>query len=258
MRLPFLRKARNQRNRQPVPIAVPTMTAASLAAVYHGDRVGGDCYDFLRVAPHLVLFGLLDVAGRFDENRGIVSAAQDTFRSLGTELFSRDDVNEANSMIELSLQLNRAIMDAAGGVRSCPAFVGCFNESLGTICYSNAGHTPALLRDATGVTLLPATGLPFGLFSHVTHDAPTAALEPGAAMLLVSRGVTEGKKNGEEFGLDRVKSVLLHSTLENAESICGEVLDASEKFTRKAYFENDVTALVLLRAAAAKAAVLAP
>jgi serine phosphatase RsbU (regulator of sigma subunit) len=258
MRLPFLRTARNQGKRHPVLIAVPKMTAASLAAVYHGDRVGGDCYDFLRVAPHLVLFGLLDVAGRFDENRGIVSAAQDTFRRLGIKLFSRDDINEANAMIELSLRLNRAIMEAAGGVRSCPAFVGCFNESLGTICYSNAGHTPALLRDSTGVILLPATGLPFGLFSHVTHDAPTAALEPGAAMLLVSRGVTEGKKNGEEFGLERVKSVLLHSNLENAERVCSEVLDASEKFTRKAHCENDVTALVLLRAAAAKAVSLAP
>jgi serine phosphatase RsbU (regulator of sigma subunit) len=230
------------------------MTTASMAAVYHGDRVGGDFYDFLRVAPHLVLFGLLDVAGRFQENQSIVSAAQHTFRSLGLELFSRDDINEANAMIELSLQLNRTIMDAAGGVRSCPAFVGCFNESLGTVCYSNAGHTPALLRDSTGIALLPATGLPFGLFSHVTHDAPTTALEPGAAMLLVSRGVTEGKKNGEEFGLDRVKSTLLKADVKSAEELCGRVLDASEQFTNKPSAENDVTALVLLRAAAAKAA----
>ena len=230
------------------------MTTASMAAVYHGDRVGGDFYDFLRVAPHLVLFGLLDVAGRFQENQSIVSAAQHTFRSLGLELFSRDDINEANAMIELSLQLNRTIMEAAGGVRSCPAFVGCFNESLGTVCYSNAGHTPALLRDSTGIALLPATGLPFGLFSHVTHDAPTTALEPGAAMLLVSRGVTEGRKNGEEFGLDRVKSTLLKADVKSAEELCGKVLDASEEFTNKPRAENDVTALVLLRAPAAKAA----
>jgi serine phosphatase RsbU (regulator of sigma subunit) len=230
------------------------MTTASMAAVYHGDRVGGDFYDFLRVAPHPVLFGLLDVAGRFQENQSIVSAAQHTFRSLGLELFSRDDINEANAMIELSLQLNRTIMDAAGGVRSCPAFVGCFNESLGTVCYSNAGHTPALLRDSTGIALLPATGLPFGLFSHVTHDAPTTALEPGAAMLLVSRGVTEGRKNGEEFGLDRVKSTLLKADVKSAEELCGKVLDASEEFTNKPRAENDVTALVLLRAPAAKAA----
>lgn len=234
------------------------MASASIAAVYHGDRVGGDFYDFLKVTPHLVLFGLLDVAGRSQENHSIVSAAQHTFRSLGMELFSRDDINEANAMIELSLQLNRTIMDAAGGVRPCPAFVGCFNESLGTVCYSNAGHTPALLRDSTDITSLPATGLPFGLFSHVTHDAPTAALEPGAVMLLVSRGVTEGRKNGEEFGLDRVKAVLSQANTTNAEELCNEVLDAAEHFTEKPRLENDVTVLVLLREAVAKVATPAP
>ena len=230
------------------------MNAASMAAVYHGERVGGDFYDFVRVAPHLVLFGLLDVAGTHHENESIVSAAQKTFRSVGLQLFSRDDINEANAMIELSLQLNRTIMSAAAGVRSCPAFVGCYNESLGTVCYSNAGHTPALLRDSTGITPLPATGLPFGLFSHVTHDAPTAALEPGAALLLVSRGVTEGKANGEEFGLARVELVFLQASITSAEQLCSQILDAAEGFTKKLRADNDVTALALLRAAVAKAA----
>ena len=254
MRLLFQKNGKTAIKPQSSPLVVPSMASASMAALYRGDHVGGDFYDFLRVAPHLVLFGLLDVAGQFQENRSIVSAAQRTFRGLGMELFSRDDINEANSMIELSLQLNRTIMEASGGVRSCPAFVGCFNESLGTVCYSNAGHTPALLRDSTGITLLAATGLPFGLFSHVTHDAPTAALEPGAAMLLVSRGVTEGRRNGEEFGIDRVRSAFLKADITNAEKICSTILDASEQFTRKPRAENDVTALVLLRAVA-KAAV---
>lgn len=256
MRLPFRRKT-NSNQRKPAPIAVPAMNAASMAAVYHGDRVGGDFYDFVRVAPHLVLFGLLDVAGKHQENQSIVSAAQKTFRYVGLQLFSRDDINEANAMIELSLQLNRTIMSAAAGVRSCPAFVGCYNESLGTVCYSNAGHTPALLRDSTGITPLPATGLPFGLFSHVTHDAPTAALEPGAALLLVSRGVTEGRANGEEFGLSRVEAVLAQAAITSAEQLCGEILDAAEQFTKKPHADNDVTALALLRAAVAKAAGLA-
>jgi serine phosphatase RsbU (regulator of sigma subunit) len=257
MRAPFLRKpgrSQSQSKSKSAPIAIPAMNAASMAAVYHGERVGGDFYDFLRVAPHLVLFGLLDVAGRHRENQNIVSAAQKTFRTVGLRLFSRDDINEANAMIELSLQLNRTIMNSAAGVRSCPAFVGCYNEALGTVCYSNAGHTPALLRDSAGITALPATGLPFGLFSHVTHDAPTAALEPGAALLLVSRGVTEGRKNGEEFGLARVQAALAHAHIKTAEQLCTEILNAAEHFTRKPQADNDVTALALLRAAIAKAA----
>lgn len=238
------------------PIKVPSIAGAELAAVYHGERRGGDFYDFVRVAPHLVLFGLLDVAGRNKENRPIVVAAQQTFRQAGHTLFSRDDINESDSMIELSLEINRSIMDAARGVRSCPAFVGCYNESVGTICYSNAGHTPALLRDHSGITELPATGLPFGLFSHVTHDAPTVALPPGAALLLVSRGVTEAKRRREEYGLNRVRQSLTECDLSNAEQLCTAILNAAEQFTHKPPTHNDVTALALVRTASAMAAAM--
>jgi len=239
-------------------MSVPAMVGADLAAIYHGERIGGDFYDFLRVSPNRILFGLLDVAGRHKENLGIVSAAQKRFRELGPGLFSGQDINEADAMIELSLQLNRIILEAAGGVRSCPAFVGCYNEDLGTICFSNAGHTPALLRDAAGIVRLPATGLPFGLFSHVTHDASTVALRDGAAILLVSRGVTESKRNGEEFGLERVEAAFEQTSLLGAEQICTYILDAVEQFTRVSPRHNDVTALALSRHATSQPGTTTP
>ena len=70
----------------------------------------------------------------------------------------------------LSLEINRAIMEAAGGVRCAPAFLGCYNDVLGTFCYINAGHTPALLKDRDGLVSLESSGFPLGLFSHATHE----------------------------------------------------------------------------------------
>src|SRR5208337_1513122 len=115
----------------PVTSEIPELHGAELASVYYGRRMAGDFYDFIRVGPNRVLFGLLDVAGGLEDTRAIVSAAQRTFRTAGTELFARKDVNEADNMMELCLQLNQAILKAAGGVRSCPAFAGCYDESLG-------------------------------------------------------------------------------------------------------------------------------
>jgi Stage II sporulation protein E (SpoIIE) len=97
-----------------------------------------------------------------------------------------------------------------GGLRRCPAFIGCYSEDLGTVCYANAGHTPGLLRDQTGITLLEATGLPLGLFSHTTQSAATCHLLPGAALVAVSRGIIEADmieadNQIAEFGLDGVK-----------------------------------------------------
>jgi len=139
----------------------PELREAQMAAASYGPRMGCDLHDYVRVSPSRVLFALLDVAGRLDQNRAIISAAQSTFRNCGRQLLNKDDANEADAMIDLCVQMNRAILKAATRVCPCPAFAGCFNESLGTVCYVSAGHTPALLRDSTGITELGATGLPF-------------------------------------------------------------------------------------------------
>jgi serine phosphatase RsbU (regulator of sigma subunit) len=206
------------------------------------------------VSPERVLFGLLDVAGRRETNQIILSAAQNIFRTLGTELFSRLDINESEAMTELCLRLNRGLMEAAEGVHSCPAFIGCYHEKFGTLCYTNAGHTPGLLRDSTGIAELGSTGLPLGLFSHATCDAPTVGLEKGAVLLLVSRGVVEGKCKDDkaedlEFGLERVKERLRDDSLQNAQAVSGSILKSVGDFTCEPLVPDDLTALVFVRTA---------
>jgi len=230
-----------------VDAAVPELRDAQLAAVYYEQRIGGDCYDFLRVTPTRVLFILLDVAGRIADNHQIVSSAQKTFRSVGAELFAQEDVNETNAMVELFLQLNRNILQTAGRVCSSPAFAGCYNERLGTVSYFNAGHTPGLLRDGAGIVELPATGLPLGLFSHATPDDSIIALEPGSALVLVSGGVVEARNRAKELGLERVKKNLERRQTKTAQEICTAVLDQVRDFTRKPPTDNDVTVLALVR-----------
>lgn len=238
----------------PLHSDVPELRDAAIAALYYGQRQAGDFYDFIRVHPQRVLFGLLDAAGTLEDTRAILSAAQRTFRTLGATLFAEDDINEADAMSELCHQLNCTVLDAAKGVHSCPAFAACYNESLGILCYCNAGHTPGLVRDSTGVVELPATGLPLGLFSHATSDALMVALAPGADLLLVSRGIVEGKRRGEEFGLNRVKEVFQNTRANSAKEICMIALDGIRQFMGTAPTHDDVTALALARAAVSAAA----
>jgi sigma-B regulation protein RsbU (phosphoserine phosphatase) len=246
------RKERKRGSGNAVQPPVPKLQDAQLAAVYYDHRQGGDCFDFLRVTPTRVLFILLDVAGRIEDNREIVAAAQSVFRSTGARLFARDDANEADAMVEICLQLNRTILKTAARVCSSPAFAGCYNEGLGTVSYFNAGHTPGLLRDETQVIELPATGLPLGLFSHVTPDASIVALEPGDALVLVSRGIVEARRGREEFGLHRLKANLRLTLTKRAPEICRAILDGVQAFTQKPPRHNDVTVLALTRHPAAR------
>ncbi len=231
----------------PTAAEFPPLSGADIAGLIQGNRVGGDLYGFLRANPSRVVFGLLDVAGSREENHAIVEAVRQTFHRSGCKSFAHPEVNEADAMMEFCLELNLTVRRAASGVRSCPAFVGCYNEALGTVCYANAGHTPGLLRDRSGVSELPATGLPLGLFSASTYEAPFVALQPGASLLLVSRGVVEATYKKEEFGLQRVKQQFERVSNDNAREIAGMILNGVQEFLRTPPTHNDVTALALVR-----------
>ena len=236
---------------EPVPTVFSAITGADIAAVFVGNRVAGDFYDSIRVSSERVLFGLLDVAGRRQDNRNILSGTQHIFRTAGVELFSKPDINEPDAMTELNLRLNRGLIEAATGVRSCPAFIACYHEVFGTLCYTNAGHTPGLIRDSTGIAELDSTGLPLGLFSHATSDSRIVGLEKGAALLLVSRGVVtcEGKDNGssDDFGLTRVKRLMQNATITSAKALCSTVLNTVNHFGGDLPLSDDRTALALIR-----------
>ena len=151
-------------------------------------------------------------------------------------------------MIDLCYAMNLTIL--RGGVRSCPAFLGCYNEDLGTVSYANAGHTPGLLRDRMGITLLGATGLPLGLFSHTTQSAGACHLVPGSALLVVSRGIIESEFESADFGLDGAKRSLQETTVASARDLCLSILQAAQKSSYVTPTQNDLTALALVRNAA--------
>lgn len=215
----------------------------------HGARLGGDFYHFMRTTAHRVVFGLLDVAGQRSENQHIIADTRAAFQEAARARFGHEDINEADAMMEFCMDLNAAIRRSASAVCVCAAFVGCYSEDFGTICYVNAGHTPGLLRHENEVVELRATGLPLGLFAASTYEAPTAFLAPGSALLLASRGVVEALRRKEEFGLQRVKEHFADIPIDHANVIASSVLDSVRRHLGGSAATNDLTTLALVRAA---------
>jgi serine phosphatase RsbU (regulator of sigma subunit) len=233
--------------KDPLRADAPSIRDAQLAAVYYGQRRGGDFYDFIPVSSERVLFGLFDVAGDLAHTRAIILAVQEKFRDLGSQLLGPSEMNEPEALIGLWIELNRSIMQAAGGVHPCPAFLGCYNEDVKTLSYINAGHTPGLVRDGQEVTELNATSLPMGLFSHSVPDSSVIALEARNTALVISRGVVEAGRHGDEFGLERAKQYLLETVFDNAHETCVGLLARVQQHMGTAPTHNDVTALSLIR-----------
>jgi len=225
----------------------PPLAGAEIAGLVYGKRVGGDFYQGFRASDQRVVFGLLDVAGNAAENRAIVEAAREAFRTKGPVCLGDLGVNEADAMMDFCQEINAAIRGAAKGVRSCAAFLGCYNEVIGTVCYVNAGHTPGLLRYDGDVSELPATGMPLGLFSASTYEAPTVAVPVGGGLLLASRGVVEAARKKEEFGLPRLSESFVRAPLDSANRVAETVLQAARDFAATSAQHNDLTALALVR-----------
>lgn len=256
MRLPFLQATVERPLRQPAPTVLPVLPAVGIAALYRGARMGGDFYDFAVTLGGRLVFLLLDIAGKRKEALDIAASVQQDFREKAPEMFHGQDINQSDALNNLSILLNRTILKAEDGVRHAPAFLGCYDPALGTLTYVNAGHTPALLKDSQGVTQLKANGIPLGLFSHATHDAEVAVMQPGAALLVVSKGLVESGRGSKEFSLERVTEVLQTREFHDAQELCAALLGAVETFTRNAAPENDTTMLALMRAPEARSGVL--
>ena len=156
--------------------------------------------------------------------------------------------------MRLSFGINRAIIDSVGGTHFCPGFLASYNQELGILCYINAGHTPAMVKDSAGVSLLQASGLPLGLFTHATHDPQVIVLEPGGALALVSRGLVECKDGSKEYGLDRAVAVVEAATYRDAHQLCAAILANAKQFAGDKPTENDRTTMALVRATAARSA----
>jgi hypothetical protein len=78
-------------------------------------------------------------------------------------------------------------------------------------------------------------------------------MEKAAVLLLVSRGLVEcgldQDQSPDEFGMERVKQLVLNSTQREAQALCTYILQAASDFSPAAALCDDRTALALVRTA---------
>ena len=242
----------------PLPLVWFQFKDVDLHARHHSPCRGGDFFDALPVGRH-ALFLVTDIAGPQLRARGVASHVQSVFRQKALELFAGSEVNESDALAELAHAFNLAVIEAAQGVRFAPTFLGCFNLTHGILSYCNAGNMLALVRSGGNVRVLESSGMPLGLFSHTTFEAAILGLQPGDAVLVVTKGVTGSRRGATDFGVERVERMLKDAVTAPASAICeallGEAHDFSHHpwsrflslFQTKLYPDDDLTALALVR-----------
>jgi phosphoserine phosphatase RsbU/P len=199
--------------------------------------VSGDYCDLLQ-SKDGVLFVLGDVSGKGVAASMLMSHLHATFHSLA------DTGLPLNRMVEAA---NRVFSGSTLAGQFATLVVGRLSPN-GWVEFVNAGHLPPLhLRDGE-VQRLPATGVPLGMFRNSDFEVQRLSLERGEALLLYTDGLTEASNSGgEEYGIQRVKTVASRHCTSGADTIIGQCLSDWRSFSADGKQKDDLTILALRR-----------
>jgi sigma-B regulation protein RsbU (phosphoserine phosphatase) len=201
-------------------------------------EVGGDYYDFLDIADHMMGFVLADISGKGVPAALLMANLQATFRNQppGTLLRPGDALKA----------INHHFYEATEAERFATLFFGAYDDRTRKLRYVNCGHVaPLLLRASGKVERLGATALMLGAFEAWNCREGQTEIAPGDVLVLYSDGVTEaGIEHGEEFGEERLVRTLQEQQGRSALGIVQKVLEAVADHSSGAR-SDDVTVVAL-------------
>ena len=213
------------------------------------NTVGGDFYDVLPLVGDpegRVIVTIGDVAGKGSPAALLMALLLAVLRTLV------DEQLEARALVA---RLNTQICRHSPGSRFITLFYGVYTPSTGALTYVNAGQNPPLLRRADGTSeRLGGTGIALGMFEGSTYEAVDTTVRGDDLLVLYSDGITEAENPAgqpfEEAGLERF---LAARGGESPAALAPAILQAVESHARDSRFTDDLTVLILRRAAVAQA-----
>jgi phosphoserine phosphatase RsbU/P len=147
-------------------------------------------------------------------------------------------------------RLNRILNKSRLTTKFVSLFYGEF-ETNGDVVYVNAGHpSPLHLNAATGAfSELASTGMVLGPAPDAVYSRRAAHMEPGDVVLLYTDGVVEAHDSkAREFGVSRLKRLLVEARRESAREVVQRVVNAARSWSHGAPVEDDMTAVAIRRA----------
>jgi sigma-B regulation protein RsbU (phosphoserine phosphatase) len=229
--------AQVQRRVLPSPLTLPGF---ELAAVMHPARLlGGDYYDFFQISEGVVDVVIADVSGKG-------AAASLLMPSLALALRTR--ARELSGPAAIVKDLDESLKQITNGATFVTIFYARLHATSRTLEYASGGHNPPLLmRARTGAfSLLEEAGPIVGILPEAQFSNTIVPLEQGDVLTLFTDGVTEQEnERGEEFSVERLKSVARSKQKESASVTVAEIADAVSAYAGTQEQADDLTVVVV-------------
>src|SRR5437879_10546070 len=222
----------------------PGLAPAGWDVHYHyqpAGMVSGDYCDLFETDGGL-LFMLGDVSGKGVAASMLMSHLHATFRSLAEAGLPLD------RMVE---DANRIFCESTLAGQFATLVIGRAAHD-GSVEFVSAGHLPLLHIHGDGATPRDSTGVPLGMFCNTRFPVQRLTLAHGDAVLLYTDGLTEARNRaGAEYGLQRIRALAAQHIGRAPDGLISGCLEALVSFGEGLKQTDDLTLLVVRRAAQA-------
>ncbi len=208
-----------------LPQTVPQLAGLELGAAYESSArvdVGGDVYDFMELDDGRLAVTLGDVTGHGIDAAADMAMAKFVFRSLAREHSEPGDfLQSANDVV---------VGEIAAGKFITMVYV-VIDPLSGEVAVAGAGHPAPRIVSADGTIMpLEARGLVLGVERGQHYEEVRGQLERGDAVVLYTDGVLEARRDGVQFGPERLDAVLAERVALPPEDLAQAVLDDCRAF----------------------------
>jgi serine phosphatase RsbU (regulator of sigma subunit) len=227
-----------------LPRTLPDLTGWQMSAkLIPASETSGDFFDFTLLPNGHLAFLVADVV-----DKGVGAAL---FMALCWTLIRTYAVEHpANPELVLS-QVNRRIIEDTKSDLFVTLFYGVLDPRRGKLLYSNAGHCPPFAvhpEDQPAFIPLAKSGMPLGISQEETWTKRSHKLEPGAALVLYTDGITEALNSHETlFGEERLIDVISQNVGASAAALQDAILYDLVHFAQDVPLMDDVALAVLIR-----------
>jgi serine phosphatase RsbU (regulator of sigma subunit) len=225
-----------------LPESLPEVPGYSLFATNDASRaVSGDFYEVqTRDETGEPVIVIADVSGK-GMSASLVAASLDALLMGPIEVGHPTDA--------ICARVSRRLHARTPPERYATAIIASLDPKTGVLSYTNAGHNAGLLVRADGSSeRLEANGLPLGLFPVAEYERAEVFFNDAATTEIYTDGITEAADAaGEEFGLERLETVVKGQAREPLIALAVAIETAVEVFAEERRFADDRTVVILRR-----------
>jgi phosphoserine phosphatase RsbU/P len=216
------------------------LSAGGWQASYHYAPVGPVSGDYCDLIPSdgQLFFVLGDVSGKGVAASMRMAQLHALFRSL---------TGLALPLGQMVTQANRVFCESSLAGQYATLVCGQA-KSTGEVEIHNAGHLPAIVVGHGGVMRIESTGLPLGMFHEVEFSATRVYLDAGDTLFLYTDGLTEARREDDEYGVDRVMQLVRQQARRCPSELIAACLDDLRTFSDNSPQSDDLTLLAIQRA----------